>query len=341
VPGLISTIIILSKGYNLDSISVASWFDRFLFIWRKTMENIVREIGFLGLGRMGGNMVERILKNGKTRVVVWNRSDGPALKAQSLGAIKADSPQGVIDLLESKRKVVWLMLPAGEVTELYFEKMLSLLKPGDVLIDGANSNFHDTIEHHKKAKEVGIQMLDVGVSGGIVAAKKGYPMMIGGETETWELVKDIFHTFGVEEGYDLVGPGGAGHYVKMIHNAIEYGMMQAISEGFELLKRGRFEDLDLKNISHIWNHGTIVSSFLMEMVEQALSGEGVDDLIPHVDDSGEGRWAVIEAVENRVPFSVNTQALNSRFYSQERDSSYQLKMLAAMRREFGGHGVKK
>jgi len=246
-----------------------------------------------------------------------------------------------ININKQEKKIVWLMLPSGEVTENAFKEVLSLLNKGDIIIDGANSNFHDTVRHHKEAEEKGVGMLDVGVSGGIVAAKRGYPMMIGGKKETYNYCKAIFDSFGIKEGYNLVGEkGGSGHYVKMVHNAIEYGMMQAIGEGFDLLQNGRFKDLDLKNIAHIWNHGTIVSSFLMEMTEQALqNNEKLDDIEPYVDDSGEGRWAGFEAMEYSVPFVVNTYALHARYISRDKNS-LAFRMLAAQRREFGGHPTK-
>ncbi len=298
------------------------------------------ELGFLGLGRMGGNMVERIMHHGGIRVVVWNRSPEPAQRLEGMGAIRAETPEQVVSLLNAPRKVVWLMLPAGDVTEEHFTKMCGLLGPGDVLIDGANSHFRDTVRRHRIAADLGIRMLDIGVSGGIIAAQRGYPLMAGGDRETWEYVLPVIESFGIDGGFALLGPGGAGHYVKMVHNAIEYGMMEAIAEGFELLREGSFPEVDLSEVAHLWNHGTIVSSFLMEMVEQGLA-TGVDDLLPHVDDSGEGRWAAQEAIDRKVPFGVNTLALHKRFISQRRENDYGLKLVAAMRRAFGGHGVKR
>ncbi len=304
------------------------------------MENKI-EIGFLGLGRMGANMVARMLDSKTIAVHVWNRSEEPALKAQEKGAIKHDSPEELVASLKEKKKIVWLMLPSGEITENMFQRILKLLNKGDIIIDGANSNFHDTLRRHKEAKEKGIEMLDVGVSGGIVAATRGYPMMIGGEKETYEFAKPIFDSFGFKEGYDLVGKGGSGHYVKMIHNAIEYGMMQAIAEGFDLLENGRIKNLDLKKISHIFNNGTIVDSFLMRMVEQALTKDAkLNYLKPFVDDNGEGKWAAIEALEHSVPFVVNSYALHARYISRD-PNSYTFRLLAAMREEFGGHAIKK
>ena len=298
------------------------------------------EIGFIGLGRMGANMVNRMLESKKINVFVQNRSPDPVKKAVSKGAKGFAKIEDLISNLKQKRKIVWIMLPSGEVTEKAFQQVLKLLNKNDIIIDGANSNIHDSMRRHKEAEKKGINMLDVGVSGGIIAATKGYPMMIGGKKEVYKFCKPIFDSFGIKEGYDLVGEGGAGHYVKMIHNAIEYGMMQAIAEGFDLLENGRFKGLDLKHISHIWNHGTIVSSFLMQMVEQALSKDkNLKKLEPYVQDSGEGKWAATEALEKSVPFVCNSYALHARFISREKNSTA-FRMLAAIRQEFGGHPVK-
>ncbi len=299
------------------------------------------ELGFIGLGRMGANMVNRMLESKKVDVVVWNRSPEPVQRAVEKGAKGVSSIEDLVANLKQERRIVWLMLPAGDVTENVFQRVLGLLKEGDIIIEGANSHFSDSLRRHKQAEEKGIGMLDVGVSGGIIAATEGYPMMIGGNKDIYEFCKPIFKTFGREEGFDLVGGPGTGHYVKMVHNAIEYGMMQAIAEGFDLLENGSFKDLDLKKIAHIWNHGTIISSFLMEMAERAFEkSPNLDHLKPYVEDSGEGRWAAIEAVEHAVPFVVNSYALNSRFISRD-ESSMAFRLLASMRYEFGRHPIKK
>ena len=299
------------------------------------------EVGFIGLGRMGGNMAARMLKAKGMRVVVWNRSPEPVKAAVEKGAVAGDSIRDLVGKLRQKRKVVWLMLPSGEVTENAFREILGLLKRGDIIIEGGNSNFNDSLRRHKDAANKGIEMLDVGVSGGVVAAKRGYAMMIGGSAQTYEYCKPLFAAIGYPEGYGLVGGPGAGHYVKMTHNAIEYGMMQAIAEGFDLLKKGSYPHLDAKGIAHIWNHGTIVSSFLMEMVENALSKDKhLSNLQPFVSDSGEGKWAAVEAMEKSVPFAANAYALHARYLSRDKDS-FAFKLLAAMRNEFGGHEVRK
>ena len=299
------------------------------------------ELGFIGLGKMGLNMVSRMLQSKKVNVVVWNRSPEKVKLMEKNGATGSHSIKDLVSKLKPKKRIIWLMLPSGEVTENAFQDLLGYLNKGDIIIEGANSNFNDTLRRHKEASKKGIDMLDVGVSGGIVAAKTGYPMMIGGEKSVYKYCKPIFDSFGLKEGYDLVGPEGSGHYVKMIHNAVEYGMMQAISEGFDLLDNGRFNDLDLKKISHVWNHGCIVSSFLMQMVEQALTkSNNLDYLKPYVDDSGEGKWAAMEAMKHSVPFVTNTYALHARYTSRDKNS-FAFRMLSAMRNEFGGHEIKK
>ncbi len=299
------------------------------------------EVGFIGLGKMGGNMVSRMLKSKQHKVVVWNRSPEPVKAAIEKGATGATSISELIKKLKQKRKVVWLMLPSGEVTENAFQEVIKLLSKGDIVIEGANSNFNDSIRRHKDAAKKGIEMLDVGVSGGVVAAKRGYAMMFGGQKQTYDYCKPLFDSIGYPEGYGLMGGPGSGHYVKMVHNAIEYGMMQAIAEGFDLLKRGSYPQVDPLTVAKLWNHGTIVSSFLMEMTENALSKDrGLSHLEPFVADSGEGKWASIEAMDKSVPFVVNTYALHARYLSRDKDS-HAFKLLAAMRNEFGGHEVKK
>ncbi|MBS3131789.1 decarboxylating 6-phosphogluconate dehydrogenase [Candidatus Woesearchaeota archaeon] len=305
------------------------------------MADSIKEMGFAGLGRMGGNMAARLLKNSKIKVTVWNRSPEPVKEAVKKGAAASKDMKDLVGRLKGKRKAVWLMLPAGNVTEQYFQELLRLLNKGDILIDGGNSNIHDTLRRHKEAEKRGILMLDIGVSGGIVAATRGYAMMAGGSKEAYYFVEPAISAMCMKEGYSYMGEGGAGHYVKMVHNAIEYGMMQAIAEGFDLLKNGRFKNLDLGKIAHLWNHGTIVTSFLMEMSESALKNNGneLSKLEPWVDDSGEGQWAAQEALEFQVPFVANAYALHTRRISRKK-ADYAYKMLAAIRNEFGAHAVK-
>lgn len=302
----------------------------------------VAEIGFIGLGKMGLNMAKRILtSNQDFSVLGYNKEKEALLELKKAGGRPTESVSDLISRFESERKVVWMMLPAGDVTESVFQELLLLLNKDDIIIDGANSNFHDTLRRYEEAEKKGINMLDVGVSGGIVAKDSGYPMMIGGGKEAYEYCIPIFQALGKENSFNLVGDCGAGHYVKMVHNAIEYGMMQAIAEGFDLLENGRIKNLDLLNISKIWNNGTIIDSFLMKMVQNALEKDSkLEYLKPYVDDSGEGRWSAIEALEYNIPFVVNSYALNARYISRDEDS-YAFKLLSAMRNEFGGHPVKK
>jgi 6-phosphogluconate dehydrogenase len=297
------------------------------------------EVGFIGLGRMGMNMVIRMLSNGTTRVVVWNRTQDKVFEASSRGAIAANSIEDMVGKLQQQRKIVWTMLPSGQVTEDVFLKLLTLLDKGDVIIEGGNSNFHDSIRRSSEAAKKGIDMLDVGVSGGIVAAQRGYALMVGGKKEIYDYCLPLFVNIAIEKGYGYVGNSGSGHYVKMVHNAIEYGMMQSIAEGFELLQSGSMKDIDPKAVSGIWSNGCIISSFLMDMAHRALEKSPTMQYEPVVDDSGEGRWAIEDALDNSVPFVANTYALNARYISRSKDS-LAFRMLAAIRNEFGGHQVR-
>lgn len=299
------------------------------------------ELGFLGLGRMGTGIVRRMLKSKKIDVIVWNRSYDKVKDLIDEGARGTKTIKDTIKNIKQKRKVVWMMLPAGEVTEQTFNELIKLLKKGDIIIDGANSNFHDTIRRADIAKKKGIGLLDVGVSGGVIAAERGYPLMIGGSEENYNFCRPIFESFAKPDGFGLVGAAGAGHYVKMVHNAVEYGMMQSIAEGFELLDRGRYKNIDKRKVARIWNNGTIISSFLMEMTQRALDkGDSLESIAPYVEDSGEGKWAAIEAMEFSVPFVANSYALHARYISRN-INSYSFKLLSAMRNEFGGHEMKK
>lgn len=300
------------------------------------------EVGFFGLGRMGYNMCSRILKSDLINLHVFDRNEEKRKEMIEKGATSHATGEDLLKGLWSKRKIVWIMLPAGNITQEYVELCFKHLNKGDIVIDGGNSNFKDTLQRVGTAKEKGIHFVDVGVSGGIIAADTGYPMMAGCDEEIYEVIKPLLDSFGYENGYGRVGPSGSGHYTKMIHNAVEYGMMQAISEGFDLLENGRFkEQLDLKHIAGIWNNGCVVSSFLMEMVSRALKKEGgLEGIAPYVEDNGEGRWSSIEAMEYSVPFVVNTYALHARYISRDKNS-YTFRMLSAMRNEFGGHAIKK
>lgn len=298
------------------------------------------EVGFIGLGRMGKNMVLRLLAHNQ-RVVVWNRSPEPMKEVAQKGAIISKSIENLVNQLKDTPRIVWIMLPAGDVTEQMIKKVVPHLKKGDILIDGGNANFHDTSRRHKELVEKGIQFMDIGVSGGLIGATRGYCMMVGGDKAIYNHIKDLLEALCIKEGHTFIGEGGSGHYVKMIHNSIEYGMMQAMAEGFELLHNGRFKGLDLRNIAHVWNHGSIISSFLMEMAENAFDKDPILDHIEPccVKDSGEGHWAALEAMEFSVPFTVNTYALHARYASRD-ENSMAYRTLNAFRNEFGGHPIK-
>ena len=301
------------------------------------------KLGFIGLGRMGKNMTLRLLQK-KHRVVVHNRSPEPIKEVAKKGAVAAFTLEEFFSKLadkKDKQKIVWLMLPAGDVTEEHLQKIMPFLQRGDVVVDGGNARYTDSIRRYKMLAAKGVKFLDVGTSGGVVAAKVGYCLMIGGDKEVYQKVEPIFKSLAIEEGYLYCGPAGAGHYVKMVHNAIEYGMMQAMGEGFELLVNSPYsKDMNLKDVSHVWNHGSIIRSFLMECAENAFSKDArLDKLADYVEDTGEGRWSIQEALERGIPFSVITQSLYTRYRSRQKES-FNGKVLAALRNEFGGHAVK-
>lgn len=304
------------------------------------MSKIPMEIGFIGLGRMGKNMVLRLLEN-SNRVVVWNRSPEPVEEVEKKGAIPSTSITNLMDQLINTPKIIWIMLPAGDITEQMINKISPYLKKGDILVDGGNANFNDSIRRNKNLDKKGINFMDIGVSGGLIGAKKGYCMMAGGEKSAFEHIKPLLSAMCIKDGFAYMGESGTGHYVKMIHNSIEYGIMQAMAEGFELLHRGRFKNLNLKDITHVWNHGSIISSFLMVMAENAFKS---DPILKHIEpccvkDSGEGHWAALEAMEYSIPFTVNTYALHARYASRDPESMA-YKTLNALRNEFGGHPIK-
>ena len=295
------------------------------------------ELGFVGLGRMGMNMVYRLLQ-GDHRIVAYNRSQGKVKEVEAKGAVGASSLEDLVDKLTGP-KAVWIMLPSGDIVDQHIEELLPLLSPGDIIIDGGNSNYKDSVRRGKSLKEKGFNFLDVGTSGGIWGLKIGYCIMIGGEEESFKRMEPAFKTLAPEDGYLHTGPNGAGHFVKMIHNGIEYGMMQAYAEGFEILDASRY-DLDLGKISHLWNQGSVVRSWLLELAESAFEKDAkLDSIHDYVEDSGEGRWTVQESIELDVPAPVITLSLQARFRSRQ-DESFGAKILAALRNEFGGHAVK-
>lgn len=296
------------------------------------------KLGFVGLGKMGGKMVERLLNHGH-EVVVYNLTSKEIDEAAAKGATPSISLKDLTGKLEG-RKIVWLMVPAGKPVEENIAELLELLNPGDIIIDGGNSYWRETIERGKRVKEKGVIYLDCGTSGGVWGLQNGYCLMYGGEKEAADYAEPIFKSLAPENGYLYCGESGAGHMVKMVHNGIEYGMMQAYAEGFEIMKKSPY-DVDLEKVSRVWMQGSVVRSWLLELIGNALEGnEALDDIRPYVADSGEGRWTVQTAMDFDVPAHVITSSLFTRFESRE-ESSYAMKLLAAMRNQFGGHEIKK
>jgi 6-phosphogluconate dehydrogenase len=287
------------------------------------------KLGMVGLGRMGGNMTERLRRDGH-EVETYARS-APERTADSLVELAS--------MLEQPR-VVWLMIPAGDPTEHAFQTLLPLLEDGDTIVDGGNSNFRDSQRRAAQAKEKSVYFLDAGVSGGIWGLANGYCIMVGGDDVAFQQVEPVFKTLAPEDGYAHVGASGAGHFVKMVHNGIEYGLMQAYAEGFEILKSSEFE-LDLQDIAGIWRYGSVVRSWLLELLYDAFEQEGNDlaAIAGYVEDSGEGRWTVFEAINESVPAPVIASSLFARFASRQ-DESFGAKISAALRKQFGGHAVK-
>ena len=297
------------------------------------------QIGFVGLGKMGGNMVHRILRDSDHEVVAWNIHEGPIREAESHGATGAESLADLVTKLERPRHV-WLMIPSGEPTQSTIEQLYEILDEGDTIIDGGNSKWSDSKRNGEEATRRGFDFLDVGTSGGIWGIKVGYCMMVGGDDAAVERVTPILDVLAPPDGWGHMGPHGAGHYVKMVHNGVEYGMMQAYAEGFDIMHASEDYDLDMHKISHLWNQGSVVRSWLLELAEAAFEKEGneLSDIRGFVQDSGEGRWTVFEAIDRSVPAPVITLSLMTRFASRE-DESYAAKVTAALRNQFGGHAV--
>ena len=297
-------------------------------------------IGFIGLGRMGANMVRRLVRDGH-EIVIYNRTPEKTreVEAEGEGAKATFSIAELVGALE-KPRAVWVMVPAGDATEAQIAELLEHLEPGDTIIDGGNTNFHDDVRRHAALAEKGIRYVDAGTSGGIWGLQVGYCLMVGGDTEAVDPLVPIFTSLAPKGGYLHVGAPGAGHYVKMVHNGIEYGLMQAYAEGFEIMHANEY-DLDLGAISELWMQGSVVRSWLLELAVRAFkaNGQDLEHLKGHVEDSGEGRWTVQDAIDHDVPAPVITLSLLTRFRSRQEDS-YGAKVLAALRNEFGGHAVK-
>ena len=299
------------------------------------------ELAMIGLGKMGLNMSTRLVRGGH-RVIGYARTEATVNEAVKLGLEGAHSLEEVVHQLKAPR-IIWLMIPAGKITDDTIEKLSTLLDAGDTIIDGGNSNYKESVRHAAMLEPNGIEFVDCGTSGGIWGITEGYSLMIGGKREVVERMRPIFETLapGADKGWGYVGPHGAGHYVKMIHNGIEYGMMQAFAEGFSILKAKKEFGLDLSQISHIWQYGSVVRSWLLDLAARALDQDkDLADIKPWVADSGEGRWTVFESIDLDVPAPVITLSLQTRFASRD-DENFTARMLAALRNQFGGHAVKK
>ena len=296
------------------------------------------ELGFVGLGRMGANMVQRLLQ-GEHRIVAYNRDPKPVAAAQAKGALGVASLQDLVKRLTPPR-AIWLMVPAGDPVTQTLDALTPLLQAGDTIVEGGNSNYQDSLRRAAALREKGMHFLDAGVSGGIWGLTEGYCLMVGGEEAAFRRLEPAFRTLAPADGYLYVGGSGAGHFTKMIHNGIEYGMLQAYGEGFELLKASPFTP-DLARLAHLWNRGSVVRSWLLELLERALrSDPDLSGIRGYVEDSGEGRWTVLEAIARDVPAPVLTLALFARFRSRQEDS-FAAKVIAALRNEFGGHAVRR
>ena len=298
------------------------------------------ELGMIGLGRMGANIAQRLLAGGH-RVAVYDINADAVEVSRGHGAVATSSLSGLLGELTAPR-AVWIMAPAGDATESTINQLSELMSPGDIIIDGGNANYKDTLRRAEKLAEKSIRFVDVGTSGGIWGLTDGYSLMVGCDEETFRTLEPIFQTLapGPDRGYGRVGPSGAGHFVKMVHNGVEYGLMQAYAEGFELLEAKGDFGLDIAQISRIWSHGSVVRSWLLELTSRALVENPVmEGIQSYVEDSGEGRWTVQESVDLGVPLPVITASLQARFRSRQ-DQPFAGKLLAAMRQQFGGHTVK-
>ena len=296
------------------------------------------ELGIIGLGKMGLNICRRLIQGGHS-VVVFD-SDSEVLKiAQRENISTGNSLEDLVKKL-TKRRILWVMVPSGEITNSTILNLSGFLDRGDIIIDGGNSYYKDTQSMADKLSEKGIDFLDVGTSGGIWGLENGYSLMVGGDSVTYSKLVPLFETLAPSKGFGHVGPSGAGHFVKMIHNGIEYGMMQAYAEGFDLLKSKEDFNLDIQSISEIWSHGSVVRSWILELISDLLREDSsLKDVAPFVQDSGEGRWTVQESLDAEVPIPVISSALYARFYSRNKDKSFSAKLLSALRNQFGGHKI--
>ena len=299
------------------------------------------KLGMIGLGRMGANMAQRLARQDH-QVIGFDFNPEARKQAQTENIATADSLEATIGMLETP-KIVWLMIPTGKPVEETIKTLIPLLDAGDIVIDGGNSNYKDTLRRAELLQQSGIHYVDCGTSGGVWGLAEGYSMMVGGAEDVVATLRPLFETVapGPNKGWGRVGPVGSGHFVKMIHNGIEYGMMQAYAEGFSVLHHKQEFDLDLHAVAEIWREGSVVRSWLLDLISSALHEHpGMGGIAPWVDDSGEGRWTVAEAIDLDVPAPVITLALIERLRSRDKDS-FSDKLLAAMRQQFGGHAIRK
>ena len=296
------------------------------------------QIAIVGLGKMGGNMVKRLLGGGH-QVVAFDRDPEAVQRLAKDGATGASSLEDVVAKLNGPR-AVWVMVPSGKPTEETIQKLSTLLSANDIVIDGGNSNFRDSIRHAKELAEKKIRFLDAGTSGGIWGLEVGYCLMVGGDESAYKHIEPALTTLAPKDGLGYFGSAGAGHFTKMVHNGIEYAMMQAYAEGFELLKASEFK-IDLRKVTGVWRQGSVVRSWLLDLADRAFNKDPeLKELKAYVEDSGEGRWTVAEALNYAVPVPTIAASLFARFASRQ-ENGFGLRVLAALRNEFGGHAVKK
>jgi len=297
------------------------------------------QIGMIGLGRMGGNMALRLVQAGHG-VVGYNRNPRNIDAAVKAAIVSAPSVAELVKRLKTPR-AIWLMVPHGKPTEESIDTLLDVLAPGDIIVDGGNSRYTDSARAAERSAARGVNFLDVGVSGGVWGREIGYCLMIGGPQTAFDYLEPVFASLAPKDGYALVGASGAGHFVKMMHNAIEYAMLQSLGEGFECLQRSEY-GIDLGRVAALWQQGSVVRSWLLDLLTKALREEGnaLEHIAGYVEDSGMGRWSIAYAVENAIPIPVITQSLYERFASRQEDR-FSAKVIAALRKQFGGHAVKK
>jgi len=296
------------------------------------------QLGMVGLGRMGGNMTTRLIEGGHS-VIAYARNAEAVKQSVAGGATGASSLADLVKKFTQSPRVVWLMIPAGKPTDDTIDQLCELLVSGDVIIDGGNTNYKDGLAAYDRCKSKGISLIDAGTSGGVWGLKEGYCLMVGGDSAAVSYCEPIFLTLAPKGGYAHVGPPGAGHFSKMVHNGIEYGLLQAYGEGFEILKKSQF-DFDLKQLAEIWRYGSVIRSWLLDLAVLAFEEDpDLEKIRGWVDDTGEGRWTVEAAIDENVPAPVITLSLLARFVSRQ-DESYSAKVIAALRNQFGGHAVK-